>query len=531
MSRNLSFNLKDVPDSSFPSPWKIPLPVWGILMASLLIKLALITLNRGEYTDGIVQLELWRSPVVFFPPAYSAAVWGIDLIINRLFGSSLPDSHLHLLISGRLVSILASVGSLWICYRLARLVLADEKGAFLATLFFALSPVFNRWSLRVMTDSLFLLLFLICCFQFIRLLHQSNRSPVRFLGWIGLAALVRYQGFFFLPLAIFLLWKRRRTIIEQGFARQIAPILAALMPWLLLVWWVGFRGFGHTQQFMERGSYGFWLTLSLYFSMFETFVLYWPWAITYGLFLAGIPGIWHLFNDGERERNYAKFFLIAVLVFLIVHSCFLSFQYRYLLPLVPLWSIAAARGWMSWEKSILNPSMRIKLLSLILANLVVMTAAVLYFQRATFGDLTASAEFLRSAKFQRMVSPGARILSDELYREGVYNIKMQFWAGNGREILYYPQTEPQTGDVIILHNAYTDLTKAKEQLEQRFGLQVLQTWSSGRGTIWDDFVTLPLLPDIMVNPPTLPLTSNPPCMAFRFAPQGYYSVALMLKGK
>jgi hypothetical protein len=517
MSRNLGFNLKDASVLSSSPPWILPLPVWGLLIASLLIKLALINLNRGEYTDGVVQLELWNSPVVFFPPGYSAAVWCIDQAVKNL------------LISGRLVSIFASVGALWVCFLLARQVLENEKEAVFAVLFLALSPVFTRWSLRVMTDSLFLLVFLICCYQWIKLLSEPNRSPIRFLGWIGLAVLIRYQGLFFLPFALFLIGKRRQILAEQGITRQFLAILIALVPWVVLTGWIGYRGFGHTQQFIERGAYGFWLTLSLYFSMFETYVLYWPWAVTYGLCIIGVVGFYQVIRGEGRERDFARFFAIATVVFLIVQSCFLSFQYRYLLPLVPLWCILAARGWTACDQKIKTHTTRQLCLYLIFINLFGMSAAVLYFQRAVFGDLSASAEFLHSAKFQRMVPANSRILSDEMYRDGVYNVKMKFWANVEREILYYPGAKPQVGDVIVLHNAYTDLTKAKEQLEKQFGLQVLQTWSSN--SIWGEYAALPLLPDIMVNPPSLSLTSNPPCMAFRFVPQYYYSAALMLKEK
>lgn len=517
MSRNIGFTLKDVSAFYSSSPWSTPLPVWGLLIASLSIKLALINLNGGEYTDGIVQLELWNSPVVFFPPGYSAVVWGIDRAIHDL------------LISGRLVSILASVGSLWVCFLLARQIMQNEKEAIFAALFLALSPIFNQWSLRVMTDSLFLFVFSICCYQWLQLLFTPTRSPIRFLGWIGLAVLVRYQGLFFLPFALFLILNRRQWLVKRGIVRLLINFLIALIPWIGLTGWIGYRGFGHTQQFIERGAYGFWLTLSLYYSMFETFILYWPWAVTYGLFIAGAVGFIPFYRGDERERAFAYFCAIAAVVFLVVQSCFLSFQYRYLLPLVPLWCILAARGWTVLETKIQSPRIRRSCLGLILVNLAVASAAVLYFQRAAFSDLRASAEFLQSAKFQRMVPPDSRILSDELYREGVCNVKMKFWAGEQREILYYPLAEPRAGDVIILHNAYTDLIKAKDQLEKQFELQTLQIWSSR--SVWGEYAALPLLPDIMVNPPSPPLTSNPPCMAFRFTPQYYYSAALLLKEK
>ena len=494
----------------------IPMSVWIIAVVSLIVRLALVWLNKAEYTDGVIQLELLQSPVVFFPPGYSTAVWSINGILGNL------------LYSGRITSVLAATGSVVVCFLLAKRILSHERTAVIAALLLTLSPIFNRWSIRVMTDSLFLLVFLICCLQYMNLLANPKKSPVRFLGWIGIACLVRYQGLFFIPFFLYLLWTRRSAIKDSGIGRQLIPTLVSLLPWFLLGFWISVRGFGHAQQFIDRGSYGFWLTFSLYFGMFETYLLYWPWVMTYGTFILGCCGIVLISRNNGLEKRFAFFMLITALVFLLVHSCFLSFQYRYLLPLVPLWCIAAARGWIEMELRI--PRRYINLLKiLIITNMVVMSTAVLYFQRTAFGDIADSARFINTAKFKRMVEDDSRILSDEIYRQGVYNVKMKFWAGQGAEFHFYPMTEPKVGDIVILHNTYSDLAKEKKRLEEKFDLSIMQTWYSNN--IWGDYTALPLLPDIMVNPPDVSLTSNPPCMAFRFAPQTYYSVALMLKDK
>ena len=146
----------------------IPPVVWTVAAISLVVKLTLIRLNGGEYTDGIIQLQLWNSPVVFFPPGYGLA--------SRVLGFLTGDPAM----AGRLVSILASAAVLPVFYRLAFQVLKDERASVWAVLFLALSPIFNRWSLRVMTDSLFLLLFVTCCHQFFAILQDPKRSPDSF---------------------------------------------------------------------------------------------------------------------------------------------------------------------------------------------------------------------------------------------------------------------------------------------------------------------------------------------------------------
>ena len=506
----------------------IPLPVALVILGSLVLKLFLIQLNQGEYTDGIIQLQLWETPVVFFPPGYTfLARW-----LNRWVGD--------LLMAGRLVSIFASVASLVVFYGFAQRVLACDREAFWATLFLALSPIFNRWSLRVMTDSLFCFLFIANCALFIDALYNPKRSLAWLVGLTGISTLVRYQGLFFLLCILFLVLRKRFKLnylyIDETdtfdnnkssslFLRLITYLLS-LLPWLILGWWIGHRGFGHTAQFVERASNGFWITLLLYFNMFETFILYWPWAGTYGLFLLGVVGCVRWAKGTAREQAFLWFAGITAGIFLLAQSAFLSFQYRYLLPLVPLWCLAGAKGWSFVEGKIRPQRLRAVALGIVIANLLGLTLASWYLQRATFGDLVESAKFLRE------VGRGLRVLSDESYRAGVYNVKMRFWSG--RDILYFsfasPReslAEPKPGDLLVLHNEYTDIALALEQLKTRFDVVVLKRWSPAVQP--GEFVTVPLLPDIMVSPSYL--TSNPPCMAFRFTPQPYLSVVLRLGEK
>ncbi|MEW6235895.1 MAG: glycosyltransferase family 39 protein [Candidatus Omnitrophota bacterium] len=483
---------------------------WAIFIISLLIKLALIGLNQGEYTDGVIQLQLWDSPVVFFPPGYSAAAWLANLAVGDL------------LIAGKLVSILASIASLMVMYKLARRILENEREAFWAVMFLALSPIFDRWSLRMMTDSLFCLMFLVGCSI---LLTNEKPCPKHLLAWTGLASLVRYQGFFFLPFVFYL-------IVRKGLGgaawRNLAGWAAALIPWVVMAWWIGIRGFGHFGQYAERASYSLWISLLLYYSWFEAFVLYWPWAVTYSLFILGVAGIWTLWRGGEKEKRFIQFAAFAAFAFLIAQSGFLSFQYRYLLPLVPLWCLASARGWTRLGQAIRSDKMRMVLGGLALLNLALMTAGVLYLQRATFGDLAQSARALQT------VGKGSRVLSDEIYRNGVYNVKMRFWSGREMEYYFYnPIAEsyivkPQEGDIVVLHNTYSDLEAEYKRLSERFSLAVIGRWTHQPNE--GSYMTIPLLPDIMVEPRT-PLTSNPSCMAFRFQPQRYISVLLRLQKK
>jgi hypothetical protein len=474
---------------------------WSCLVALGLffIKLALISINAGEYTDGIIQLTIWNSPVVFFPPGYSVCVWLLDVFLHDL------------LLSGRVVSILASCLTIPFFYLLAYRVLKSEKEALWAMVILALSPIFSRWSLRVMTDSLFCLLFVICCYQVLLLYQDSKRSAAQLLVWTGMAVLVRYQGLFFLPFVCGFLWIRRSK--EQSPAIRVSlSWLLAIVPWAVLGYWIAVRGFGHHEQFIQRASTGVIDTLIGYFMMLETYIVYWPWTITYSVFLVGIIG---MAVSWKKYRAYLLFTLFAFCVFLLAQTAFRSFQYRYLLPLLPLWCVWSGRGVGVLGENIACKKLRMILSAVLILNLVAMTSGVLLLQRGAFSDLAQAGTYLQT------VWKNARVFSNEQYREGVDAPKMRFWSG--RNIEFIGNGDLKAGDIVVLHNGYSaDMEADRDRLMQQFDLNVLGKWSS---------VSVPLLPDIMVTPNQVPLTSNPECMAFRFRLQPYYSVVILLEDK
>lgn len=488
-----------------PPAGRLPASVVAVILISLAAKLLLLEWNRGEYTDGIVQLQLWNSPIVFFPPGYTLAAHALNVLTGDL------------LIAGRAVSILASVACLAVFYRLAAAVLRDRNAAFFALLFLALSPVFNRWSIRVMTDSLFCLMFTACCWILFEIAARKEAGKIPLLlGLCGLASLVRYQGFFFLPFIAWLAVRHRGGLGNSGW-RVWAGFAAAAVPWAALAAWIAARGFGHAGQFAERASHGLLVTAVAYWTSFETYVLYFPWAATYGLAAAGLAGLCSMLRGGFDERRFAGFFLLASLAFLVAQSAFLSFQYRYMLPLVPLWCVLGAKGVAVFGEWLRKPAAARAAAAAVAVNLALMTAAVLYLQRDTFGALAESAKYLRE------VGTDSRVLSDETYGRHAANVKMEFWSG--REIGWLGAEEPKAGDIVVLHNEYTPkLAEIHQALMERFDVVVLRRWGA------EEFATIPLLPDIMVNPP-VPLTSNPECMAFRFAPQGYIAAVLRLNEK
>lgn len=501
-------------------PLQIPASIVIIILASLVIKMLMLYWNHGEYTDGIIQLTLWDSPIIFFPPGYSALVYLMNFITSDL------------LLAGRAVSILASVATLIVFYVVAQDILENAKQAEWATLLLALSPVFNRWSIRVMTDSLFCLGFVLCTYMLMLILNGKSKRVCYLIGLVGLFSLVRYQAFFFLPFIAYVIYKKRELWTESTPLETLKSTVISLIPWIILVGWVIYRGFGHQEQFTERAQYGFYKTLELYWKMFETFILYYPWAVTYGVFICGITGIVAFSNGNCAQKRFIQYFGVAAIIFLVVQSAFLSFQYRYLLPLIPLWCLMAGCGLERIANYFKNQSLRYSVYGIVVVNLLLMTSAVSINQRAAFSTLVDAAVFLQE-NYNK-----ARVFSHEPYGAHAQNIKMQFWSGREILSLYENLNDLKVGDLVVLHNSYTPLTtnnpqqlsmeSLNEMLREKFNVVQLNQWRAAQTGMYR---TIPLLPDIMVEPPNLSLTSTPESMAFRFLPQHYYSVLIRLSEK
>ena len=485
------------------------------LVASLIVKVCLLGFNRGEYTDGILQLTLFEHDVPFFPPLYTLccqllAVLGMDLLM-----------------AGRLVSILASSLLVIPLYSLVRRLSEDPRVAAWAVWLYLAAPMQNRWAIRVMTDGLFSVLFSAALSAFILAYTASDSDARRHALWLwfwgGLACLTRYHALVF-PLLFVVLVRNRRDLLssatDSNGRRPVSWLwsLPASLPWIGLVVWIATRGFGHGGQFASRFSLlGYAVTV-------EGWLLYLPWAITYPLAILVLMGIIQALRGDDRWRFIAQLTLALCGIWLVVQTAFQSFQFRYWLPLLPLFCILGAYGsravtdWVgtaSWTKALVPAAVAWGL---------VMSLAVWGLQRDTWANVTATA--MHAAE----LPADTRIWCDEVYRQGVHNSKVSFWSGR-EDILPLPTPFEhlqdlsmfRDGDIILYHpGAYTsedylDHQKLWQVFAPDFEVERLDLYSSR---------TYALLPDIMTFPPGS--TSQPAALAYRHWPQVHWGIVVRL---
>ncbi|HNY27586.1 MAG TPA: glycosyltransferase family 39 protein [Candidatus Sumerlaeota bacterium] len=422
-----------------------------------LLRLALLNVNQGEYTDGILQLTQFERTDSFWPPLYTALVW-----LPRLCG-------LEALTAGRLVSVAASVALLPALWRTAR-TWAGRRSALFAGILYTVSPVVMRWSIRVMTDMTFVCLFQWACAAVLLLWSRGNtqnpsesalspsspavkrngQEPLRQrpgLTLTGLtllsvlATLTRYQGLLLAPVVavtFVALWLGRLPA-ARGQRHRPWGALAAQLTWLALPAWLLFQRFGHIQQVANRVPPGdLWTVVTTYWGRFEMFLYLTPYILTLPVFVFFMAGL--LTKPASAQTKEAtsplplrRFFLYCSVCVLVAQTAFLSFQERYLLPLLPFAFICAGAGMARSEEALTQWGKRGHTVFQALVLLTVCWSfgfglLAIALQRGAFADLYDAGHYLRSLTD---LPPDTRIYTTESYgpNPGMEGIHLAFVSG------------------------------------------------------------------------------------------------------
>lgn len=498
----------------------------GFVLLNLGAKGLMMRINLGEYTDGILQLNVFSIKSGLYPPLYGGLAW----LVSRC--------GLELETAGRIVSVIA--GSLAVIpILLMTRSLYGTCAAKFAAILYTISPLLWRWSVRVMTDSLFLcvsafsLYFMFLAWSSAHSLcasargadvdgssspHDRARTRDKYLALASLfgvlATLTRYQGallgiLMLIPLAAFVAAFRRVPV---------RAIIVSLL-WIAVPAWVHYAGFVHGEQFASRqaGSYG--QTLLAYWNLAESFMLISPYYFAYPIFAFFLIGLLRSDILGREMRAFTWLWFLWGAGLLAAQSAFGSFQYRYMMPVLPAVLILAGGGCAKLESALMRRGKYALFSGLFMLAVILTTlfsCAVLVLQRKTFGDQRAAADYIKSS-----VPAGARVFSNERY--GNFTklgcVKLSFWSGRQVESLleYAPDgnvrfREIPAGSFLILCNSYggdEQLDFVERRAAHMFNLREVASF---------DAEIYPLMDDIMVSPI---MNQNPLAWVMRYTPQDF----------
>lgn len=458
--------------SGFSDRIKILLTLFSM---AFLTRIFLINWYTAEYTDAYSHMTLFSNQSTYWPPLYGSLI--------KLFEPIFGDLER----SGRFISIVAGSLCIYPVLCIGELIFSRKTGIYAACLYM-FAPVVFRWNLRVMTDSLFTLFFLLSIFYFLKFYFKPDWKYI-LLGFFlaGLASLTRYQGFVFIPIMISM-WIRE--IIYKRYKTALTSLWGTI-PWLILAWWMYYRGFGHIIQYKQRGGLDLSSVLN-YLDTGKAFIVAIPYTITYPVFGFFCYGILKAIRKKDDKILITVFFCFFIL-WLAAHSTYRDFQIRYFMPIIPLFLIFAGYGFT-----------HIKIERLAFAFCVAMSiavsGAVLYYQKDSFGDVKRAALWIKNN-----VKAKDTIFSDEYY-------KTLLWSGKKVETVH--REDFQTGDYLVLHSCYTPIQNLIFFLSHKYHLKLVYETTS---------TIVPLLPDFSSNSTNWPEE--------KFKKQIFRSVIIKILGK
>ncbi|MBN1517995.1 glycosyltransferase family 39 protein [Candidatus Sumerlaeota bacterium] len=479
--------------------------VIAICLLLLIIRICLINLNTGEYTDGILQITRYTHPEFsggahFWPPLYGLLTYGMSLL------------NFDIETAGKLISIFASVAVLIPIYLIARMI--DGKlCALYAILIYAAQPIPWRWSIRVMSDSLFVFFFVTSLWVTLYALRETEKAtrfklkafvdrrvpePSKILTYAIIAGLLagftRYQGFLLLPLELYAIWKLYSRPIRRRESAIALP-LVALAGWTLIIHM--YLQSPHQDQFAERAGHrlAIWLIANLH--TIEDFIYLFPYYVTLPVFIFIVWGWVAMLRSGKySDQQFCWISAYLIIALLLMQTLFKSFQERYLLPVIPIVAILAAFAFTRWSRRGTAPGRLLRSITaaLILMHALTWSAAVLMLQREAWGDVRKAAEHLKAHELP--ITSSTPIFCHEIYnaQHGIGAVKMSYWSGynitslplNGLSLEHLPEKS-----YIVIISAYTgwnQVVELKEALEAIYELRPIQEYQSQ---------LIPLFPDIM----------------------------------
>jgi len=471
---------------------------WFLAVMGIATRLPLLKLATAETTDGILCLTYFSPSLVQTPrfvifPGYPILLWA---------GQVLGMDGIQW---GRALSALAGLLFLIPLWKFSKRWVSAETAGIIC-LFALFSPLMWQWSLKVMTDTLFLMAFWWSLERLTRAAAQKDpKAWLQSCLWGGAAALIRPEGFLLLPWLLFYgerftgngRWLRRAVVLLTWAVP--ASFLAARFPTLLLAYREGLGLAGGASE-VQHPIANFLEHAFAYFT--QPIFVFTPF-----LFLISLAGLRRMLRREDGEGDVFRGVLIPLYLLLLVSRLIpTTYQDRHLLPFLPLFVVGAGFEVECFFRERLKKWGDLKvlltknaLLCLVLVLQVFFSFSALLYQRDSFGDIRRSAEFVKS------LPPGAVLYSDEVP-------KTQYWSGREIRPITYP-FEPSPGVYVILHSFYTNrLLFVSGHLRDKYGAQIIYENHSQ---------VMPLLTDVMED---LSLQNRPRATSHRFEWQFFRSV-------
>ncbi|HMK94980.1 MAG TPA: glycosyltransferase family 39 protein [Candidatus Limnocylindrales bacterium] len=323
--------------------WRIAFLLFALIYAILLtLNLSGSSMQWDEVSNlnGGLMLKLgsYQNFVrgSFYPPLFDLAA----MFSFNILGVSL--------VSGRLVSVVFSLLTLWVVFELASRMYSGKAGLISAILL-GVMPGYIWLSRMAMLDVMLTFFSTLSLLFFYLWLNKHQNRMLVFSGLaLGLGFLTKYQvvavGAALIVSLLILGWGHLKGLFAR-FTLLVVAAAATITPWIIIVYRV------YAAQILSQWVYALQIGnpgRSFYSGRFPTPIFYliemtWPYSDTHPisllLYAFGLLGLGFFAMRRKKEDKFVLTWFLSVYVFFTLVS---NRDWRYLVPLFPALAISAA---------------------------------------------------------------------------------------------------------------------------------------------------------------------------------------------
>ncbi|MEZ5358317.1 MAG: glycosyltransferase family 39 protein [Candidatus Zixiibacteriota bacterium] len=210
-------------------------PILYIIVAALLIRLIYLFVGIPD-SGQVAALSIDE----LYHYNWAAAIADGDILANApyfraplypFFLAGLLKISGHSVVFIRLIQLFLGLGTIWLTYRIGRVLFSQLVGLIAAVLL-ALYPISLFFDGQLLLDALFTLLGAASLYCFIETEDKKAHLPLAGL-FFGMAAIARPTVLIFLPVAAFILWQRHRgdkKTLLKGFGAFLLTMVLCIAP-------------------------------------------------------------------------------------------------------------------------------------------------------------------------------------------------------------------------------------------------------------------------------------------------------------